>query len=103
MKERGVSPGDMKFSTTAVEKPYIARRSMLFSTSMDSNYSAGQLAIDLHATSQRINLLIAMGVAPGLHRPPAFSIGFDGMKLKAPRNVQVLRRGSVQQCALKFS
>ena len=30
------------------------------------------------------NNLIAMAIAPGLHRPPAFSIGIDVMKLRVP-------------------
>jgi hypothetical protein len=92
-KERDLSPGDVKFNRTAEERHISYVVVMIFSTSINSNYSAGQSAIDrLHCNITQDQNLIAMAVALCLHRPPASSTGIDRMKLKARRNVQVFRR-----------
>lgn len=69
LKERGISPKDIKFSTTLEGKPYIVNQPsnppMAYNITHDNN-------------------VIAMVIAPGVHRPPAFSIGIDVMKLRVP-------------------
>jgi 4'-phosphopantetheinyl transferase len=69
LKERDVSPEDIKFGTTTEGKPYIVNQP-----------SNPPIAYNI----SHDNHLIAMAIAPGLHRPPAFSVGIDVMKLRVP-------------------
>jgi len=94
MKERGLFPGDVNFNTTG-EESYISYAIVSYSRRqwiliiLRVNQLPNPLTI---CNITQDNNVIAMAVAPCLHRPPAFSIGIDGMKFKVPRNVQVFRR-----------
>ncbi|KAF8204949.1 4'-phosphopantetheinyl transferase superfamily [Pholiota molesta] len=69
LKERGISPSQTEFATTAAGKPFIANQT-----------SDPPIAYNI----THDNNLVAMVVAPGVHNPPSFSIGIDVMKLRVP-------------------
>jgi len=90
MKERGLFPGDVNFSTTG-EESYISYAIVSSSRHqwiliMPQVNQLPNPPIICNITQD--NNVIAMAVAPCLHRPLAFSIGIDRMGLKAPRNAQ---------------
>ncbi|KAG6820443.1 hypothetical protein H0H93_000439 [Arthromyces matolae] len=69
LKQRGIRNSDMSFGTTSAKKPYIT-------TSGVDPPIAYNISHD--------NGLIVMAFAPGIHDPPAFSLGVDVMKVRIP-------------------
>jgi 4'-phosphopantetheinyl transferase len=87
LRERGVLPAEMKFSTTTEGKPYIVCKLSSFcrlSRNTQRHQASQTTNPPIAYNITHDNNLIAMAFGPGLDKPPAFSIGIDVMKLRVP-------------------
>ncbi|KAF8076164.1 hypothetical protein FPV67DRAFT_1712452 [Lyophyllum atratum] len=69
LQQRGIPISEMSYGETSAKKPYITT-----------------LGLDppIAYNISHDNALVVMGFAPGIHNPPAFSVGVDVMKVRIP-------------------